>query len=195
MGMGSHQITREGEMYYCLLLILLISPAFGRPGSTQEYVEELRRILSEDRALILNTEEKQAKYEEDKEYTEKVRSGCKIISWFTFGLCSLIHHFVNEVPLEEARLEVENLETMSEKLTERANILNRDINEAIGIMKNEIELIDKWANSAELVRKNIDDFPEETLRLYEPFRVVFKNGLDDLKKAAENFLAQPMHIL
>merc|ERR1712004_963642 len=78
--MGSHQITREGEMHYCLLLILLISPAFGRPGSTQEYVEELRRILkTEDRALILNTEEKQAKYEEDKEYTEKVRSECKII--------------------------------------------------------------------------------------------------------------------
>merc|ERR1719336_3468375 len=94
-------------MYYCLLLILLISPAFGRPGSTQEYVEELRRILSEDRALILNTEEKQAKYEEDKEYTEKVRSGCKIISWFTFGLCSLVHHYVNEVPLEEARVELE----------------------------------------------------------------------------------------
>merc|ERR1712048_321502 len=108
--MGSHQITREGEMDYCLLLILLISPAFGRPGSTQEYVEELRRILSEDRALILNTEEKQANYEEDKEYTEKVRSGCKIISLFTFGLCSLVHHYVNEVPLEEARVELERLE-------------------------------------------------------------------------------------
>merc|ERR1712062_666818 len=92
--MGSHQITREGEMYYCLLLILLISPAFGRPGSSREYVEELieqtltpnitvelrslllRRILSEDRALILNTEEKQANYEEDKEYTEKVFGFC-----------------------------------------------------------------------------------------------------------------------
>merc|ERR1712025_89468 len=193
--MGSHQITREGEMYYCLLLILLISPAFGRPGSTQEYVEELRRILSEDRALILNTEEKQAKYEEDKEYTEKVRSGCKIISWFTFGLCSLIHHYVNEVPLEKARVEVEILETKSEKLTERAEILNKDIGEAITIMKDEIELINKWANSAEKMEKNIDDFPEESLRMYAPFRVVFKNGLDDLKKAAENFLAQPMHIL
>merc|ERR1711902_23803 len=107
--MGSHQITRKGEMYYCLLLILLISPAFGRPGSSREYVEELRRILSEDRALILNTEEKQAKYEEDKEYTEKVRSDCKIISLFTFGLCSLVHHYVNEVPLEEARVELERL--------------------------------------------------------------------------------------
>merc|ERR1712046_464674 len=106
-------ITREGELHYCLLLILLISPAFGRPGSTQEYVEELRRILkTEDRALILNTEEKQANYEEDEEYTEKVRSGCKIISWFTFGLCSLVHHYVNEVPLEEARVELERLRAL-----------------------------------------------------------------------------------
>ena len=102
-----------------------------------------------------------------------MRYDCKWAALFIFGLCSLIHHFVNEVPLERARLEVEDLETMSEKLT----------------------TIDKWAKSAELVRKNIDEFPEETLRLYKPFRVVFKNGLDDLKKAAENFLAQPMHIL
>merc|ERR1712038_1953421 len=55
-----------------------------------------------------------AKFEEDKEYTEKVRSDCKIASWFTFGLCSLFHHFINEVPLEKARLERENLERMSE---------------------------------------------------------------------------------
>merc|ERR1712018_543 len=153
----------------------------------QLYFENLISFVKEQHAILgVEAESFYAKFEEDKEYTERVRYNCKIASWFTFGLCSLIHHFVNEVPLEEARVEVENLETMSEKLTERAKILNKDINEAIGIMKNEIELIDKWANSAELVRKNIDEFPEETLRLYEPFRVVFKNGLDDLKKAAEN---------
>merc|ERR1711923_439514 len=135
------------------------------------------------------------KFEEDKEYTEKVRSNCKIASWFTFGLCSLIHHFVNEVPLEEARVEVENLERRSQNLTERAKILNRDINEAIEIMDDGIELIDKWANSAEKMEKNIDDFPVESLKEYEAYRLVFKLGLDDLKKAAENFLAQPMHIL
>merc|ERR1711992_227181 len=125
--MGSHQITREGEMYYCLLLIPLISPAFGRPGSTQEYVEELRRILSEDRALILNTEEKQAKYEEDKAYTETMRKTCKWTAVLTLGLCSLIHHFVNEVPLEKARVELERLRALEgtalEKHAERLRAL------------------------------------------------------------------------
>merc|ERR1712038_1999365 len=136
-----------------------------------------------------------AKFEEDKEYTEKVRSDCKIASWFTFGLCSLIHHYVNEVPLEKARLEREDLKSRSQKLTERAGILKKDINEAIGIMDDEIKLIDKWAISAEKMEKNIDDIPEESLRVFEAFRRVFKLGLNDLKKAAENFLAQPMHIL
>merc|ERR1711963_154452 len=125
--MGSHQITGEGEMYYCLLLILLISPAFGRPGSTQEHVEELRRILSGDRALILNTEEKQAKYEEDKAYTETMRKTCKWTAVLTLGLCSLIHHFVNEVPLEKARVELERLRALEgtalEKHAERLRAL------------------------------------------------------------------------
>merc|ERR1712062_836849 len=158
-------------------------------------VEELRRILSEDRALILNTEEKQAKFEEDKEYTEKVRYNCKIASWFTFGLCSLIHHYVNEVPLEQARVEREDLKSRSKNLTERAEILKKDVNEAIEIMDDEIKLIDKWAISAEKMEKNIDNIPEESLRVFEAFRLVFKLGLDDLKKAAEHFLAQPMDIL
>merc|ERR1712062_756260 len=163
--------------------------------ATLAYTNLISSVKAQHDILGLEARKIYEKFNEDKEYTEKVRYNCKWGSVFTFGLCSLTHHFVNEVPLEEARVEVENLETMSEKLTERAKILNKDINEAIGIMKNEIDLIDKWANSAELVRKNIDDFPEETLRQFEPFRVVFKNGLDDLKKAAENFLAQPMHIL
>merc|ERR1712062_504037 len=152
-------------------------------------VKEQHDILGREAGAVY------AKLEEDKEYTEKVRYNCKIASWFTFGLCSLFHHFLNEVPLEQARLERENLERMSEKLTERAEILYKDINEAIGIMDDEIELIDKWANSAEKMEKNIVDFPEESLREYESSRFVFKLGLDDLKKAAENFLAQPMHIL
>merc|ERR1712241_1141553 len=141
--------------------------------ATLAYTNLISSVKAQHDILGVEARNIYEKFEEDKEYTEKVRSNCKIASWFTFGACSLIHHFVNEVPLERARLEVEDLETMSEKLT----------------------TIDKWAKSAELVRKNIDDFPEETLRLFEPFRVVFKNGLDDLKKAAENFLAQPMHIL
>jgi len=159
------------------------------------YTNLISYVKSQQDILGIEAERIYAKFEEDKEYTEKVRSDCKIASWFTFGLCSLIHHYVNEVPLEKARLEREDLKSRSKKLTERAEILKKDINEAIEIMDDEIKLIDKWAISAEKMEKNIDDIPEESLRVFEAFRRVFKLGLNDLKKAAENFLAQPMHIL
>ena len=62
-------------------------------------------------------------------------------------------------------------------------------------MTKEINHIDKWANSAELVSKNIDQYPVESMRKYETFRDLFKNGLDDLKNVADIFLSQPMYIL
>merc|ERR1712141_941985 len=134
-------------------------------------------------------------YQLDKDYTEAVRYNCKIASWFTFGLCSLIHHYENEVPLEENRVELEKLQAKTDKLLKGAETLNADIGAAIDIMTEEIELIDKWANSAERVSKNIDDYPEEYLRKYATIRTTFRNGLDDLRNVAEQFLAQPTNIL
>jgi len=146
---------------------------------------------------ILKTVVKQTidEYEEDKDYTESVRYDCKIASWFTFGLCSLIHHFVNEVPLETARLELEDLQSKTDNLLERTITLNQDIIRAIGIMTEEIELINIWANSAELVSKNIVKYTEEYLRKYQTIRILFTNGLDDLKTAAEEFIAHSENIL
>merc|ERR1712001_4118 len=107
---------------------------------------------------ILDTEVSKVnqQYLLDKDYTEAVRYNCKIASWFTFGLCSLIHHYSNEVPLEESRVELEKLQATTDKLLKGAETLNADIGAAIDIMAEEVELIDKWADSAELVSKNID---------------------------------------
>merc|ERR1712077_167763 len=41
------------------------------------------------------------KYNKDLDYTETVRYNCKIASWFTFGLCSLIHHFETKSRLKQ----------------------------------------------------------------------------------------------
>jgi len=173
-----------------------LKAAKNKYEEAQLYFENLISFVKEQHAILgIEAESFYAKFEEDKEYTERVRYNCKIASWFTFGLCSLIHHYANEVPLEQVRVEGEDLKTMSDKFTERAETLYKDINKAIEIMDEEIELISEWANSAERMKKNIDDFPEESLRKYESSRFVFKLGLDDLKKAAEHFLAQPMHIL
>ena len=71
----------------------------------------------------------------------------------------------------------------------------KNINEAIDILIEEIELINQWANSAELVSKNIKKYPVEYLRKYQTIRTIFINGLDDLDLAAKNFLARPIDIL
>merc|ERR1711874_60445 len=173
-----------------------LKAAKNKYEEAQLYFENLISFVKEQQAILgVEAEGFYAKFEEDKEYTERVRYNCKIASWFTFGLCSLIHHYANEVPLEKVRVEVEDLRRMSDKFTERAETLKKDINEAIEIMDEEVELIGEWANSAEKMKKNIAEFPEKSLRKYESSRFVFKLGLDDLKKAAEHFLAQPMHIL
>jgi len=140
-------------------------------------------------------DEQYQKFRLHKDYTEGVRETCKWLSWLTFGLCSLIHHFENEVPLEKARVENDKLQAKRKKLFERTETLNADIGAAIRFMTEEIELIDKWSNSAERVSKNIDDYPEEYLRKYETIRTAFRNGLDDLKNVAKKFLAQPINIL
>jgi len=134
-------------------------------------------------------------YQKDKDYTETVRENCKIASWFTFGLCSLIHHFANEVPLETARVELEDLQAKTDSLLERTITLNQDIKGAIGILAEEIELINIWADSAERVSKNIKEYPIESLTKYQTIRNIFKNGLVDLKTAAEKFIAHSKNIL
>ena len=84
-------------------------------------------------------------------------------------------------------------------ITDRMLMAGRDfdttIHEAIGILTYEIELINNWTNSAEVVNKNIDKYPEEYLKKYIAIRTVFVNGLNDLNKSAEDFLAQPVDIL
>jgi len=137
---------------------------------------------------IIARQAKLEQYEKDKEYTETVRFNCKIASWFTFGLCSLIHHYVNEVPLEEARVDLENLNALTPRFLERALALTQDIDNAVGEMDKEIDLINKWAVSAHRVNQNIKDHPVEFLRVYEALRTNFKRGLVDLKMNAQHFL-------
>jgi len=103
----------------------------------------------------------------------------------------LIHHYENEVPLAESLVELTDMRTKTNKMLERSETLTADIDAAIAIMTTEIDLINRWANNAEKVSKNIDDYPAEYLKEYETFRTVFKTGLDDLKSVAQEFLKQP----
>merc|ERR1712062_183438 len=129
-----------------------------------------------------------AKYLKDEEYTEKVRKNCLIAAVFTFGLCSLIHHFENEVPLKKSLEDLTDLQSKSGRLLERTRILNQDIGGAIVVITEEIDLITEWAANAKAVSHNIELYPEDYLVKYQGIKIVFKSGLADLKKIAEKFL-------
>merc|ERR1712062_339677 len=129
-----------------------------------------------------------AKYLEDKEYTETVRRNCLIAAVFTLGLCSLIHHFENEVPLKESRAELADLQSKSGRLLRRTRILIQDIGDDIDVHTEEIDLITEWVASAKAVSKNIELYPEDYLVKYQGIKMVFKSGLVDLKNIAKKFL-------
>merc|ERR1712018_595425 len=152
------------------------------------YTNLISYVKTQQDVLGIEAERIYAKFEEDKEYTEKVRYNCKIASWFTFGLCSLIHHFENEVPLKESRAELADLQSKSGRLLRKTRILNRDIGDAIDVITEEIDLITEWAASAKAVSKNIELYPEDYLVKYQGIKMVFKSGLVDLKNIAKEFL-------
>merc|ERR1712062_434269 len=145
-------------------------------------VEKQKDIVSE---ALIKVEDQ---FQKDKARTEKVRLDCKIAAVFTLGLCSLIHHYVNEVPLEESRVELAELQSKTDSLLTRTKILNQDIGDAIGVITQEVDLITEWAANAKAVSDDIELYPEEYLVKYQGIKIVFKSGLVDLKDIAKRFL-------
>merc|ERR1712062_659821 len=87
------------------------------------------------------------------------------------------------------------LKKISDRMLESGYNFEQAINVTIEVLQNEIEIIGKWTQSAKTVSDNIDEYPVELLSMIKSIRTLFVNGLDNLKKAAEDFLAQPKNIL
>merc|ERR1711953_420656 len=173
-----------------------LKAAKNKYEEAQLYFENLISFVKEQHAILgVEAESFYAKFEEDKEYTERVRYNCKIASWFTFGLCSLIHHYANEVPLEKVRVEVEELKAETDRFLNGATILNADVGAAINVMAKELDQINNWEISAEQVSQNIVTYPEKYLREIKIIRDTFRSGLNDLYTAANQFLANPRFIV
>jgi len=131
---------------------------------------------------------KQEQFEIDEEYTNEAIYNCKWAAVFTLGLCPFINHLVNVIPLERERRELEALNDLTPAFLKKALALNEDMVAAVKVMDKEIDLINKWAVSAQSFSKIIKDYPEEALRVFGPLRTNFIRGLVDLKMNAQNFL-------
>jgi len=112
------------------------------------------------------------------------------------GVCSITNNRVIgrilSGHLEETAAE---LKKISDRMVESGDNFEQAINVTIEVHKIEIEIIGKWTQSAKTVNDNIDLYSVEILRMIKPIRTIFVTGLDNLKKAAEDFLAQPKYIL
>ena len=97
--------------------------------------------------------------------------------------------------IKKAGSKLEQLKSITGRMLDAGRVFDTTIDEAIGILTDEIELINNWTNSAEVVNRNIDKYPKEYLKKYIAIRTIFINGLDDLQNSAEDFLAQPVDIL
>merc|ERR1712241_260782 len=154
----------------------------------QAFENLISTVTTQNEMINQTVVQLEAKYQEDKARTEKVKSDCQIASIFTFGLCSLIEHYVNEVPLENIREELADFKSKSDRFLERTRILNQDIDVAIDLIAENLDQINTWADSAEDVSENMEDYPAKYLEKYESSREAFKTGLVNLKKVAEQSL-------
>jgi len=90
---------------------------------------------------------------------------------------------------------LDHLKTLTDNMTKSGKDFDTTIREAIGILTDEIEQTNNETVSVEDMKMNMDKYPKEYLMKYNSIKDSFVNGLDDLQKSAEEFLAQPVDIL
>jgi len=118
------------------------------------------------------------------------------------GICSGVGIVVHgtavgatEAEIAKYSAQLTHMKSITDRMLESGGKFDKTITEAIAILTDEIELINKWTNSAEKVNRNIDKYPLAYLKKYKSIRTAFVDGLDDLSTAAQDFLAQPVDIL
>ena len=189
-----------------------LTEARKKYNSALETFEDLNSsIATQNRKIEKMVNKNSAEY---KAWTQKLRGGvfgtiagttvgCIVADALgALGICSAVNAAISgataagvEAEIAKYGATLEKLKAITDRMLESGFNFDQTINEAIDILIEEIDLINKWANRAEVVNKNIDKYPIEYLRKYKSIRTVFINGLDDLKIVAEQFLAQHVDIL
>jgi len=95
-----------------------------------------------------------------------------------------------EVILARNKAAWHKFQTITGNMIQSGRAVDAAILFAINGFKEEIEVLDKWGNSVDLVASNIEEYPEEYLRMIKPIRDLFISGLSDLRQSAEEFLSR-----
>jgi len=116
-----------------------------------------------------------------------------VAGWYIAGpwyyvLASIGSTFYIENKIGNWKYELERFRSKAYDIMAESIEIEKDIKVWINLITDEIYLIDKWRNTAETVRRNIEKSPEPYLRQYAAIRTVFRNGLHRLENAATEFL-------
>jgi len=124
---------------------------------------------------------------------ENTPSSCSesISGFIYFFSCSTTKWFWDNVFYPS----IPKLRTITNNMMEQGKKFDKTMQKAIGVLSEEIEQINRWSSSADVVSKNIDNYPTEYLKKFESIKENFVTGLDDLQKNAEEFLDQPVNLL
>merc|ERR1711874_578396 len=91
--------------------------------------------------------------------------------------------------------ELEKLKGITEVTLKKTKHFDEDIMKAIDILTGETDHFEIWTEKVKDVSQTIDNNSKEYLREYQAIGTSFIAGIDDLKVASEEFLAQPKDIL
>jgi len=189
-----------------------LNEALEKYNSALETFENLNSsIATQNRKLEKMVNKNSAEYNA---WTEKLRAsiyttiagttvGCIVADALgALGICSAVNAAISgttaagiEAEIVKYGATLNKLKKITDRMLESGNNFDQSIKQAIDILTGEIDLINNWANSAEVVSKNIEKYPQQYLTKYISIRTVFINGLNDLNKSAEEFLDQPVDIL
>jgi len=95
-----------------------------------------------------------------------------------------------EFEIERYNAKLENLKVVTDAMLESGESFERTIDNAMTILEKTIAKITMSTESANVVSKNKDKYPQEFLTKYQHIRSELKTELDDLKNSAETFLAK-----
>lgn len=168
-------------------------------------------VKTQNRKLEKLTDKKSAEY---KDMATKMRAGLyTTVATSTVGLifadifgclgiCSTTGLAISATAIAGAEggfakytAKLETWKEITDRMVESGFNFDRTLTEAIGVLTDEIDLINNWTNSAEVVNSNIEKYPQQYLKKYKTIRTIFVNGLDDLSNSAQDFLDQPVDIL
>merc|ERR1712018_686086 len=189
-----------------------LEEAVEKYNSALDTFEKLNSsIKTQNRKLEKLLDKNSAEY---KEWTTNMRAGVYstvAVSTISFiladvfgclGFCSagsLIASIAGiasaETGIAKYAAKLETWKSITERMLESGANFDTTLTEAINILTDEIDLINNWTNSAEVVSNNIEKYPQQYLKKYKTIRTIFITGLDDLSDSAQDFLDQPVDIL